>query len=197
MPALNGVAILLFAQVSQRNIRRWLDVILPWNSAQTIQLHCDNFKTAKTVPYVCLAPAHLSRLMTKPTKWHVRPAKTQIGLGIRPVSLIRVFAVRMMKAWTLSYPLGAQRRLWSHWADAQTDLSLRWANMQFSWFCHDAALFRICTQNKRFLELYGSCILAGSPGPVLALRRLGHLKVLCEPGCPRMRFLVLKPDSGV
>ena len=27
----------------------------------------------------------LSRLMTKPTKWHVRPAKTQISLDIRPV----------------------------------------------------------------------------------------------------------------
>ena len=25
----------------------------------------------------------MSRLMTKPTKWHVRPAKTQISLGIR------------------------------------------------------------------------------------------------------------------
>ena len=28
-----------------------------------------------------------------------------------PPSLIRVFAVCMMKAWTLSYPLSAQRRL--------------------------------------------------------------------------------------
>ena len=28
---------------------------------------------------------YLSRLMTKPTKWHVRPAKTQISLGILPV----------------------------------------------------------------------------------------------------------------
>ena len=28
-----------------------------------------------------------------------------------PPSLIRVFAVRMKKAWVLSYPLGAQRRL--------------------------------------------------------------------------------------
>ena len=27
----------------------------------------------------------LSRIVTKPTKWHVRPAKTQISLGIRPV----------------------------------------------------------------------------------------------------------------
>ena len=28
---------------------------------------------------------YLSRLTTKPVKWHVRPAKTQIKLGIRPV----------------------------------------------------------------------------------------------------------------
>ena len=33
-----------------------------------------------------------------------------------PPSLIRVFAVRMKKAWVLSYPLSAQRRLWSDWA---------------------------------------------------------------------------------
>ena len=32
-----------------------------------------------------------------------------------PPSLIRVFAVRMKKAWVLSYPLSAQRRLWSDW----------------------------------------------------------------------------------
>ena len=49
---------------------------------------------------------NMSHLMTKPTKWHVRPAKTQISLGIRPV-----FTVRMKKAWVLSYPLSAQRRL--------------------------------------------------------------------------------------
>ena len=29
--------------------------------------------------------SNLSRLITKPTKWHVCPAKTQISLGIRPV----------------------------------------------------------------------------------------------------------------
>ena len=28
---------------------------------------------------------YMSRLMTKPTKWHVHPAKTHISLGIRPV----------------------------------------------------------------------------------------------------------------
>ena len=60
-----------------------------------------------------------------------------------PPHLIRVFAVRMKTAWVLSYPLSAQRRLWSDWADAQADLSLRWAYRSFCWFCHEAAhLFR-------------------------------------------------------
>ena len=27
----------------------------------------------------------MSRIVIKPTKWHVRPVKTQISLGIRPV----------------------------------------------------------------------------------------------------------------
>ena len=48
-----------------------------------------------------------------------------------PPSLIRVFAVGMKKAWVLIYPLSAQRRLWSDWADAQADLSLRWAHTHF------------------------------------------------------------------
>ena len=56
-----------------------------------------------------------------------------------PSSLIRVFAVRLKKPWVLSYPLSAQRRFWSDWADAQAHLSLRWAHMLFCWFCHEAA----------------------------------------------------------
>ena len=40
----------------------------------------------------------MSHLMTKPTKWHLS-------------SLVRVSVVRMKKAWVLSYPLSAQRRL--------------------------------------------------------------------------------------
>ena len=51
-----------------------------------------------------------------------------------PPSLIRVFAVCSKKAWVLSYPLSAQWRLWSDWADAQADLSLRWVQ-SFCWFC--------------------------------------------------------------
>ena len=54
-----------------------------------------------------------------------------------PPSLIRVFAVRMKKPWFLSYPLSAQRRLWSDWADLWSDwadLSLRWAQCLFVGF---------------------------------------------------------------
>ena len=67
----------------------------------------------------------MSHNMTKPTKWHVP-------------SPIGVFTVRMKKALVLSCPLNAQRRLWSDWADAQADLSLRWAQ-SFCWLCHKAA----------------------------------------------------------
>ena len=78
--------------------------------------------------------------MTKPIKWLVCPAKTQISLGIRPV-WSRVFTVRMMKAWTISYPLIAQWRLWSDWVDAQADLSLHWVHMPVCWFCHVTAYY--------------------------------------------------------
>ena len=53
------------------------------------------------------------------------------GQPRHPPSLIRVFAVRMKKPWALSYPLSAQRRLWSDWADAEADLSLPWAHSHF------------------------------------------------------------------
>ena len=56
-----------------------------------------------------------------------------------PPSLIRVFAVRTKKACVLSYPLSAQWRRCSDWADAQADLSLRWALMPFCWFCHEVS----------------------------------------------------------
>ena len=72
----------------------------------------------------------MSHLMTKPTEMCL--VKTdQPG---HPPSLIRVFTVRMKKAWVLSYPLSTQQRLWSDWADAQADLSLRWAHSHFVGF---------------------------------------------------------------
>ena len=61
------------------------------------------------------------------------PSKDSDQPGHLP-SLIRVFAVHMKKAWVLSYPMSAQRRLGSDWADAQADLSLRLAHSHFVGF---------------------------------------------------------------
>ena len=55
--------------------------------------------------------------MIKSTKWPVRPAKTQICLGICPIW--SVFAVRMKKHWALNYLLSTQWRLWSDWGMAR------------------------------------------------------------------------------
>ena len=49
---------------------------------------------------------HMSQRMTKPTKWHVRPAKTDQPGHV--LSLIRVFAVHMKKALVLNNLLSAQ-----------------------------------------------------------------------------------------
>ena len=75
--------------------------------------------------------------MTKSTKWHVRPAKTQISQGIR-----RVWSEPSLCAqWVAKDPrfLRADSGDWSDWADAQADLSLCWAHMSFCWVCHEVA----------------------------------------------------------
>ena len=76
-----------------------------------------------------------------PNKMACAPSEDSDQPG-HPPSLIRIFAVRMKKAWVLGYPLSTQHRLWSDWADAQADLSLRWAHMPFFWFFHEAAHFK-------------------------------------------------------
>ena len=72
---------------------------------------------------------YMSRIMTM----SFAPSKDSDQPGQPPI-LIRVFAVRMKKAWVLSYPMSAQRSLWSDWADAQAYLSLRWVHSHFASF---------------------------------------------------------------
>ena len=70
----------------------------------------------------------------------VRPAKTQISLGIRQVwseSSMCIQWIATSKGPKLSSC--GQRGLWSDWADVQADMSLRWAHMPFCWICHEAA----------------------------------------------------------
>ena len=79
--------------------------------------------------------------MAKPTKWPLRPAKTQISLGIHPVW--SVFAVRTKKHSVLSYPLSTQ-------ADAQADQSLCWAGhtCHFVGFVMLQLKFDLCLQQR-------------------------------------------------
>ena len=67
----------------------------------------------------------------------VRPAKTQISLGIRPVWS----EFSLCAQWVAKNPsfLHADSKDWSDWADAQADPSLCWAHMPFCWFCPEAA----------------------------------------------------------
>ena len=89
---------------------------------------------------------HMSHDMTKPTKWLCAQRRLRSSLMPR---LIRVFAVRMKKPWVLSYPLSAQRRLWSDWADAQADLNLRWAHTHFVGFVMS---WLTCIRHKKQLK---------------------------------------------
>ena len=87
-------------------------------------------------------PAH-----DKTNKMACAPSEDSDQPG-HPPSLISVVAVRMKKAWVLSYPLSAQRRLWSDWADAQADLSLRWRTCQFVGFVMRWLIF----MNNRYTD---------------------------------------------
>ena len=62
----------------------------------------------------------------------VRPAKTQISLGIAQSDQ----SLRWPYEETLGNKLAIERkrRLWSDWVDAQADLSLRWAHSHFAGF---------------------------------------------------------------
>ena len=88
-----------------------------------------------------------------------------------PPSLIRVFTVRVKGAWVLSFPLNAQRRLWSDWADAQA--GLRWANSHFvgfvmsrlKWFIRNL-LPLFCSSGKPILHI---AVLWVNSGPIAKL----------------------------
>ena len=98
---------------------------------------CYNLKIRRR--YIKVKKSYLNLQMTKTNKMMCSQQRR-----------IRVFDVRMNIHWVLSYPLSAQQRLWSNWANAQTDLSrlwadwanaqtdlsLGWGHRSFCWFCH-------------------------------------------------------------
>ena len=95
---------------------------------------------------------NLSHLMTKPTKWRVRPAKTQICLGIHPV-----WSESSLSAWR---KLGSLATHWAHSEDSYrtglmpggcqgwSESSLR--AQSFCWFCHVVALFKTYFPRRKY-----------------------------------------------
>ena len=75
----------------------------------------------------------VSCCMTNPIKWPVHRVNTQISLGIHSISDPSHHCP--LKNFTLS----AQRRLWTDWIDAQSDLCLRWVHRSVCLFCHVSA----------------------------------------------------------
>ena len=71
----------------------------------------------------------------------------------------------------------AQQRLGSDWADAQADLSFRWAHMPFCWFCHEAAHFMYSSylsyiaEIVRMKSLLISAVIGWQETERMALRR--------------------------
>ena len=78
-----------------------------------------------------------------------------------PPSLIRVFAVRLMHGSSLKFSLCEQRRLWSEWADAQADLSLRWAHTHFVGFVMSRLKYVLIVR-LIFVIIFDSCRLSRS-----------------------------------
>ena len=76
----------------------------------------------------------LSCLMTKPTKWHVRPVWSESSLWAEWVakdpSFLHVHSEDSDQSVWMPRP---------DWVDAQADLSLRWPHMPFCCFCNEAA----------------------------------------------------------
>ena len=65
------------------------------------------------------------------------PSEDSDQPGIHPVW--SVFAVHSVGSQGSKVSSCGQQRIWSHWADAQADLSLRWVHRSFCWFCHEVA----------------------------------------------------------
>ena len=76
--------------------------------------------------------------MTKPTKWHVRPAKTQISLGIHPV-----WSESSLSAWR---KLGSLATHWAHSEDSD----------QTGWMPRLIWVFAGCTLIMLVLSCRGS-----------------------------------------
>ena len=109
--------------VTRTGIKAWMSLIsglwFPWPIYMFFEMRFDLGTLdsgERLLPFGLLV--YMNHLMTKPTKWHVRTAKTQIGLGIRPV-----WSESSLSAWIKLWSLATH---WAHGEDSdQTGRILR------------------------------------------------------------------------
>ena len=110
-----------------------------------------NGQTSPPVIYIW-DKTKMSQRMTKPTKWHVRPAKTQISLGIRPVwSESSLCAQRLAKDTSFLYADSVD----SDQTGRMPRLIWVFAGRTCCRFCHALAQIKVCyleIKVHRFIE---------------------------------------------
>ena len=113
---------------------QWLGLrmLVTWNCEDYVWKNCSVLYHNNTKYH-----NYLSRNMTKPTKW---------------VCAQRRLNVRSMGSEGPKLSLCGQRRLWSDWADAQADLSLRWAHAHFIDFVISRLISFLQMQQSRILD---------------------------------------------
>ena len=115
---------------------------------------------------------YMSPSMTKPTKWHLQPLKTQISLGIHPVlsdswlcahwvakdqrflhvDSCPVWSVSLCAFWVLLTDFRMPRLIW-----------VRWPHRSYYWFCHARAHIKVAYDDyisglrSSFSIFYKSC----------------------------------------
>ena len=126
----------------------WFDKVIPLSSGHGRQFSFLDFYKSGICVFLLLLivtwisnPRHIWAAALQNQRNDRAPSEDSDQPGHPPslIGLIGVFAVRSMGSYGPKFSSCGQRRLWSDWADAQADLSLRWAHMPFCWFCHEAA----------------------------------------------------------
>ena len=114
-------------------------IIIPWRFSNT---------------YINDCTSNMSHSMAKLTKWSVRPAKTQISLGICPV-----WSESSLSAWR---NLGSLVILSVHSEDTDhhADLSLL-ADWSLCWFCRPVPWLIFCTIMQRLTISLFVCLICG------------------------------------
>ena len=108
------------------NLQHWVTIWLEIGSSIHITMGTPWVYVSNKTVTLCF---NMSPLMTKPSKWSVHPAKTQISPGIRPVwSESSLSALRNSGSSATHW---AHNEDWSDWADAQADLSICWVHSHF------------------------------------------------------------------